>query len=321
MREFVIVTYWKRPELLHCCLDRIRASEPKIPVMVFPDRGSWKDKQVQEICQHFNAEIACVPDHDYYGNTYCTLEAYRFAFNAGFERVYLIESDVVIHSDFFPWHREQHEEWPDIFCSMAWIFNRHAPITDDVLFQCWFYSIGVCFARDKLALVVEHATPRYYDDMAGFIQKHFKGSPLNDPANIAHFEQDGLLQRILDQHKLQTVSPGIAKCSHMGFVRSYGDTGAAAGYESLFEGLRSFEERVERVEQLIADPYERMSYFGKEIVEREIGHAIQERSFRYRIKLPGGWESEFESPLDIKKLPKRLNSVPMPTDALIEKLG
>jgi hypothetical protein len=320
MNEVVIIPCYLRPELLYCCLKRIRESQPWIPIHLFPDRGTWPDHHIQKMQLWFDAVIHIVADHDLYGNTYNTLEAFKWAWHAGYEYIYLVESDVVVHHDFFAWHRKMHEEYDEegLFASMAWIFNRHAPIVDGELFAHWYYSIGTCFHRDRLASVIQHATPSYYCDMAGYVRTRFKDSPLNDPQNIAHFEQDGLLQRILDQEKRQTVSPGIAKCSHMGFVRSYGDEGAGRGYEDLFDGRTDFMERVERIEQLIADPYERISYFSRDIVERELGRTIPERVFKYRLSLPGNWSTEFESPLEIRKLPKRIASVDIPRDAIIE---
>jgi hypothetical protein len=320
MRECVLVPTYKRIELLFCCLKRIREFEPNIPIHLFPDRGTWKDAFIHRLHILFDAKIHIVADHDLYGNTYNLMEAYKWAWHAGYEYIYMIESDVMVHHDFFSWHRKMHEEYREegLFASMGWIFNRHAPIAEGELFQPWYYSIGVCFHRAQLASVILHATPSYYCDMAGYVRTHFKDSPLNDPQNIAHFEQDGLVQRILDREKMQTVSPGIAKCSHMGFVRSYGDEGAGRGYEYLFDGRTDFMERVERIEQLIADPYERAAFFGKDIVSREIGREIPERIFHYRISLPGGWSTEFESPLEIRKLPKRIASVEIPQDAKIE---
>jgi hypothetical protein len=78
----------------------------------------------------------------------------------------------------------------------------------------------------------------------------------------------------------------------------------------------TFEERVAKVEAFVADPYWRASVFGREIVEREVGYALPKREFIYRIKF-GEWESTFKSELTKAFLPKRLNSVTIPSDAEI----
>lgn len=315
MNEIVLIPCYNRPELLFICLSLIRSFESTIRIRLFPDRGS-RDAFLG-IAEMFKAELHYTPDHDYYGNSYNTMEAYRWAYNAGADLAYLVEDDIFVHHDFFAWHRKMHEEYDDIFGAMAWIFNRHAPIMEGEMFQPWFYSIGVSFTRQKLALLAKHATPLYYQDMPGYIRKHFKSNPLNDPFNIMHVEQDGLIQRILDDDKTQTVSPGIAKCSHMGFG---GYNRGWNTYEKFFEGVSSFDKRLDKVMALYEDPYWRMSIFGRAIVEREIGYAIPERTIRYRIELPGGWETEFVSEMTQEHLPKRIHSAPIPEGSKVELL-
>jgi hypothetical protein len=315
MREVCLVPTFHREELLYCCLKRIRALEPDIHIQVFPDRGTIMNPLVRKIIDQFSAKADFIPDNNWYGNSSNSMDSFLWAYNAGFERIFYIEADVMVHEDFFLWHREMQNEFDDIFASLGWIFNRHAPIDNGIMFQPWIYAIGLCFSRKKLELLIPHATPKYYEDLPGYIQKKFIKSALNVPFDIAHFEFDGLMQRVLDEDKSQTVSPGIAKCSHIGFVRSYGDGGAPAGYEYFFRGCKTFEERINRLEQFMADPYWRMSYFGRAIVEREFGHALPVRMFNYRIKLPDGWESEFTSEMSREHLPSRINSVPVPADA------
>ena len=320
MREVCLVPTFKREELLFCCLRRIREIDPRMQIEVFPDRGTLADPKIKKILTQFGAHGHLVPDSNYYGNSANAMNALLWAYNAGFDRVFYVESDVMAHHNLFAWYRHAFEEYEEEnpFCLLGWVFNRYAPLVDGDLMQAWFYAPSFAIERRNLELVAPHATPLYFEDMAGYVRTRFKDSPLNDPQNLGHYEFDGLLQRVLDQYKMQTVSPGIAKCSHMGFVRSYGDSGAGFGYEELFDGRTDFRDRVERIEQLIADPYERMWYFGRDIVERELGREIPERVFHYKITLPGGWTSELESPLELRKLPRRLNSVNIPQDAKIE---
>jgi hypothetical protein len=321
MKECCIVPTFHREELLFYCLSLIRAFEPEIDLHVFPDRGTFYDPLVQQIADGARATLHLVPDNEWYGNTANAMNAYLWAFNAGYDRVFYIESDILVHPDFFTWHRAQHEEREDIFASMAWVFNRFAPLTDDVMYQPWFYAIGVCFARPKLELVVRHATPLYYADMPGYLAKHFRTSPLNDPLNISHYEQDGLIQRILDEDKSQTVSPGIAKCSHLGFSRSYGSEKSLSDYDDFLGKGRSFEERLAKLQEFVADPYWRATIFDREVVEREIGHRLSKREITYRVTLPGGWETTFVSELGRAQLPRRIHSVTLPPEAVIEKIS
>jgi hypothetical protein len=285
-------------------------------VHVFPDRGTFHDPLLQRVVGQFDVHAHLVPDNEWYGNTPNTMGAFLWAYNTGFDRVFYVESDVMVHEDFFSWHRQQQEMFDDIFASMAWIFNRHAPITDDLLFQPWYYAIGTCFSKQKLALLAEHASPKYYSHMDEYIASSFPDSKLNGPILIEHTEQDGLIQRILERDRSQTVSPGIAKCSHVGFTRSYGSPNTRRDYNEIL-GNGSFEDRVKCAEGFISDYWWRANIFGRPIVEREIGHALEKREYRYRITVPGGWESEFKSELTRERLPKRINSVTLPPDSVV----
>jgi len=320
VREVCVIPTYRREEHLFCCLKRIRAIEPTIPVAIFPDRCTWNDQSLTVALRYFrgkDTQVHVVPDHDYHGNTMNVMEALRWAYNERWDRVFYIEDDVMVHEDFFAWHRAQHDMWPRIFATMAWIFNRHAPIVDDVLFQPWFYAVGTCIARNKLGLIVQHATPKYYADMPGYVEKTFPGSQLNTPFGIQHYEQDGLIQRVLDVDKTQTISPGITKCSHLG---SFGYNRGWDYRDDFFTNCGDFDDRVKRLESFIADPYWRAEVFGREIVEREIGRELPKRSFRYRITLPGGWETETISELSKDRLPRRINSVSLPQNAIITKI-
>lgn len=317
LNECVIVPTFNRPELLHCCLKRIREAEPEIPVLVFPDRGTWPLYK-GSIDKRFDVEVMMVPDNPWHGNTSNTMEAFRFAYNGGADVVYYIEDDVMIHPNFFAWHRDQHGyEGNKLFGSMGWVFNQHAPITNDLLYQPWYYAIGTCFRRPKLRLIVEHASPLYYEYMRDYIAEKFPLSALNSPFGIEHYEQDGLIQRVMERDKSQTVAAGIACCSHVGaFGYNRGWT-----QDKFFAGCKDFDARVERIEILIKDPYWRAQLFGRKLVEREIGHVLAPREFVYDIRTPDGWHSKFFSELSREALPTRINSVDLPPGTTIERLG
>jgi hypothetical protein len=137
---------------------------------------------------------------------------------------------------------------------------------------------------------------------------------------IEHYEQDGLIQRVLELDHSTSAAPGIAKCSHLGL---YGyNRGWSAG-KDLFINCENFSARIKRVEALIADPYERLEIFGRDIVERELGYEIPPRVLHYSAKLPGGWESEFTSERIITALnrPAKINSVRVTSEMVIENVG
>ena len=311
MKECVIIPTYKRNHYLHCALKRIRVQDTKIKVFVFSDRGE-DNQELRAVVKTFNAHLKIIPRHAYYGNTFAVMESFRWAYEHGYEFVIYSEDDAMHHSDCLDWHRSVHAQFNDLFAACAWIFNHYAPITDDLAFAPWYYAPCSSFRREKLALIVKHANPLYYNGMTDYILKTFPDSILHNKGkqtNTAYFEEDALIQFCLMQDKSQVAWNGIAKIDHVGM------SGYNKPHGPKFDG--TLEERIAQVEELIADHYWRADYFGRAIVEREIGRELPPRSFRYRVRLPGGWESEFTSELDQRRLPKRINSVPLPPDAEI----
>jgi hypothetical protein len=201
---------------------------------------------------------------------------------------------------------------PGIFASCGWVCNLHAPIEPDLALVPWIYTPQFSIKRNKLALVAKHANHDYYSDMRGYVLRTFPNSILHNrgaQANTAFFEQDAILQYCLMEDKSQVAWRGTALVDHVG-VSGYNRPSGL-----VFEG--TLDERVTKVESLIADAHWRAEIFGRAIVEREIGHKLRQRRYVYSIKLPGGWTSEFVSELKREQLPRRLNSVPMPADAVI----
>jgi len=117
------------------------------------------------------------------------------------------------------------------------------------------------------------------------------------------------VQFCLMEDRSQVAWCGISKVDHVG-TSGYNKTNGLRFYGTL-------EEQIQQIESFIADPYARIEAFGRPIVERELGLEIPKCVKRYRIAIPGGWESEFESELSIERFPRRINSVPVPQEAKV----
>lgn len=315
MKECILVCTYRRPELLKCCLERITDHYGySDDLFVFADRGEV-DQQLQDICAGECAKLIAQPIHKFYGNSYSAGEALRFAYNSGYELIHVIEDDVLIKPGFFDWTRQVHEDWDDIFCSCGWVFNREMPLVEETYFALWIYIPQFSIRRDKLELVLPHLNPIYYSDLQKYVYENFKDNPIKNlhPHTIQHFEIDGLLQRIMMRHKMQVAWNGIAKVKHVG---AFGYNAGWDSKEVFFDGCNSFSERVARVEEFAADPYWRMQYFAKNVVEREEGRELAARTFRYKMLVGDEWESEFTSdllPHQLRTL-RNVNSVPVTSD-------
>jgi len=318
MRECCVVCTYRRTEMLHCCLRRLRGQDGDIKIFVFSDRGEFS-KQLEWICTEFEAKLIVQPDHDWFGNSYSAGEALRFVYNSGFDLIHVVEDDTFVKSGFFDWTRQVHEDFDNIFCSCAWVFNRYAPIEEGTYFAPWIYIPQFSIKRQMLELVLPHLGPIYYRSMRKYVIRNFKGNPIHliHPHATYHCEIDGMLQHILLQHKLQVTWNGIAKVAHLGYA-GY-NRGGYQAYEEFFKGEKDFRKRVDMIEELAADPYWRTEIFGKEIVDRELGYELPERRFRYRMTV-GPYESEFDSSLLPHQLPRVINSVPRTAETVVESL-
>jgi hypothetical protein len=315
VKEVIIVPTYRRTELLHCCLQRLRDQDSEIPILVFSDRGETSE-ELRIACQKFAARLILQPVHDYHGNSYNAGEALRFAYNSDFDLVHYVEDDSFVKEDWLAWTRAQHEEWDDIFCTGGWVFNHHMPFTEDTYFAPWIYVPQFSIRHDKLALVMPHLNPIYYRDMWLYLKDSFGENPINKLyPEVVHVEIDGLLQRIIMKEKLQVAWCATAKIQHQGFG-GY-NRGGFVQYESFFDDCSDFAARITKVERFASDPYWRASIMERSHVEREIGHTLPPRQFRYRVSLADGWSSEFTSELSHNALPRRINSVSLPPEAEI----
>jgi hypothetical protein len=314
VKECVLVPTYKRNEFLWCALKSIRAQDWKIKVFIFSDRGE-DSAELRMVADYFNAHLRIIPRHNYYGNSYCVMEAFRWSYEHGYELIHICEDDAMQHYDCLGWHRETHGLFKDLFCSCGWVFNLHAPITDDYMFAPWYYAPNACFTREKLGLIVKHANPLYYNDPVKYVLETFPKSILHDKGKqrtTKFYEQDAICQYVMEQGKSQVAWRASALIDHVGI----------SGYNKpdgiKFEG--TLEERVAQVEALVADHYWRANIFSRKVVEREIGHILPRRNFRYEVRLPGGWSTEYLSELPKHQLPKKIHSVTLPKDAEIISL-
>jgi hypothetical protein len=314
MKEVCIVPTYRRNAHLSCALRRIREQDAFLPIFVFSDRGE-DNRELREVCYQFDAELRILPVHDFYGNSYCVMEALRWACSMNFELVFVNEDDTMQHPDCLDWHRRQHVLFEDIFCSCGWVFNLHAPISDDVMFAPWFYAPNYAIKQDKLGVVVKHANPRYYCAMREYVLKTFPDSILHNHGRVANtnfFEQDAIFQFCLMQDGSQVAWNAAAKCDHIG----------AHGYNKPTgpQLVGPLAQCVAELEAFIADPYARMEVFGRAVVEREIGSTLPKRERRFRITLSGGWSTEVLSELATISPGSKIHSHKLPADAVIERI-
>jgi len=136
--------------------------------------------------------------HQFHGNSFNVLMAYKEAYESDARYVFMVEDDVMIHPEFFAWHRQQHVQ--PLFCSIAGPNPTKGPYT----------SLGVCFERDRLKMVLPHCRAEYFGNMRGYCKFHF-------PPTKYDCEQDGLFCRLLriSQRPVVWATPPLA--DHVGW--------------------------------------------------------------------------------------------------------
>lgn len=239
MRDCVIVPTYKRDDLLWVCLEAIRAANPLIPIHVFPDRGT----SVERVCAEFDAIEHLTIEHSYHGNSYNVMEAMKWAYQAGFEVVYVIEDDAIIHPSFFEWSRSALESHTDAFAACGWQYSPNAIIGDGPdLLMPWYLSVCAAIPRKSLYKIVQHARVEYYAKMKDYLAHAY---PTSHRRHSAHFEQDGLVLRVCEGSSQRCVWPRRPRATHIGFT----------GYHMPGKPLEgTLEERVALLKLALKDP-------------------------------------------------------------------
>lgn len=276
--DLVCVPTFARPEYLQLCLEQLLEADGgrEKHVLVAIDRhqrdtNDQKNRNVESlhVAEQFryefaNLEVILREPHGYIGNPYNFLELYKTAFHSDARFVYLVEDDVLVGKDFFTWH-ERVNERQDYFCTVGWHCIRNpqaisfgAP-ESYIETQNDFSSIGVCWKREGLAPLVQHALPDYYRDIAGYLRRAF---PNEEVKHGVWTEQAGLVMRLLLSTPNATVAwPVRARCAHVG-INGYHRARGHAFTGSLKERVEALRVAVRNTEKLVGlskDPFDDVS--------------------------------------------------------------
>ena len=135
MRDVVIVPCYERPEYSRVCLEylsRARGIENK-EVWLCQDQHMGNVEAMPEMqpVAHFGRlafprfDYQWILAHNTYGNSKNLLDALKRAYDAGAERIFLVEDDIMVAPDFFEWHEAVLEEVkPLVSCATS--LNRSA---------------------------------------------------------------------------------------------------------------------------------------------------------------------------------------------------
>jgi hypothetical protein len=236
MQDLVIIPTYDRPEMLWLCLEYFAACPDaqlvQIWVVVDAHVGLPPPREeIEAVVEKFPqlpVQIRYRHPHQFHGNSYNVLMAYKEAYETLHRYVFLVEDDVMIHPDFFAWHRVTHSFDGRLGCSIAVVKEPQ---------HSHYASLGVCFRRDILRLILPHCRPAYFEHMREYCREHF-------PRSRVDCEQDGLFCRLLATHRVVYATTPYAQ--HVGWY-GYHRKRSVRPYGSL-------EERHAQVKRALASP-------------------------------------------------------------------
>lgn len=187
-QDIVIVPTYDRPEMLWLCLEYLsRCSGIKsVQIRIYVDAHIGQPSMREEVAEvldkftHLSIQVGYRYAHQFSGNSFNVLMAYKDAFETESKYVFLVEDDVLVRPEFLAWHRLLHMNQA-LGCSIA--------VAKEPQFGP-YVSLGVGFRREMLALIVPHCRMRYFQNMRAYCRMTFPPSRLD-------CEQDGLWARVL----------------------------------------------------------------------------------------------------------------------------
>jgi hypothetical protein len=224
--DVIVIPTFQRPDFLFVCLDCISKCPEveRLTLHVSVDSHVRKkfDSEIVRVIERFaqlRPQTFIQPPTSCWGNSRNVLLGLQRALEEEPQFVFYVEEDVFVGADFFRWHNEIHRQ-DTIFCSVA-SKNPHLPPALEVELGPEEYyvrptdyaGIGVCFPRRAVEHVVEHATPRYFEDLRGYLKRVFPHSRYGSN----WVEQDGLIRRLLEESSLGVAWSGVPRAYHAGF--------------------------------------------------------------------------------------------------------
>lgn len=221
----IIITCFRRPEMLAITLERIiNANGAEDNLYLFSVDEDF-DPQVHEVIEGFPFEYSIrYNKRRGNGNSSNVLGAYRTAYayakKLGMPIIGLIECDLWIAKDYFNFHSRVHKQFPNAFCVSACRNQniKQQPPSDPagVYRHDSYQSLGVSFKTEQVVRIALHDNSVYYRNPELYIKSLFRDRNISSIFS----EQDGLIQTLIHNEKLQMLYPCAARACHVGYYGS-----------------------------------------------------------------------------------------------------
>lgn len=222
-RGIAVVPCWRRPDLLQRTCELLTRAEGTRQIWYHFRLDRGYDPALLDVIQHCGlpGEIIFTPDHPYPGNSYNVLTGLATAYD-DFRQIcppdgliFLVEEDIHVSTDFFRWHYTVHQREDVLIASAVRDQNAEPhPFQDRRAFYCRpkYQSLGVSFKPRMVGEIYLHVGDLYFRDPRGYLQRRFPGSQI--PWQFV--EQDGLVDRLVEKHKINVAYPTVPRAYHAG---------------------------------------------------------------------------------------------------------
>lgn len=275
--DIVIVPTYDRPEYLALCLEKLRAAQgsqhKNIWVVKDAHIGDVEGEtfwQTVRLAVKSEARLHREP-HNFYGNSFNVLEAFKEAYATGAKRVYLVEDDVMVMPDFFQWHEAAQDQFhPFVSCagrvnrSLNFETNGREAIDEACIdpLACSasgraYGSWAACFSHQILGLILQeaerqdfakHIAPGNEQDI--FIQRLMPRIQMYEYGGMGvaefHDRSSEIVNTVVTRSGF-SVWPYVPRAYHMGMSSYHRNAGLK------FNG--SLEEKIAALRSTISDPY------------------------------------------------------------------
>ena len=252
--DLVIVTSFKREELLWLCLEAIRREDSEIPIYIFSDRGHGSP-ELEYTHRTFRANCIIRDPHEYYGNSYNLIDACQWAAKLPVEIIHLIEEDTIIHAGYFHWARTRLAS-REYACVCGRIGSPHIPN--------WYESPCASWLTSHMKDALAHLVPGYFCELRTAMQIILDDEMFpNSKYKKGGAEQDGFFLRCIEYHGWKTKFPDKPLATHLGWWGYNCPPGREAP-------SGSFEDRIEACRAMLLNKQERRNLFGHRIADAEM---------------------------------------------------
>lgn len=175
--------------------------------------------------------------------------------------VFYIEDDVFIGKDFFTFSEDIHRQAHPFVTVMSRNMNASDAVCETdanayyLKLSNEYQGIGVCFDNKVLReTLMPHFVPAYFMNITGYVKSVFPDSALS------HFyaEQDGLIRRLIEKHKLSVAFTHLPRCFHAGFYgyhRKSNHQMNRLNLQQRCDYIRKVSFDVSELSKVVTDPY------------------------------------------------------------------